>query len=126
MQWLADWLNARYEKASCVVIDGRNGVDVLIDKIKDIWQMKGSIIKPGVKDMIAAVSTLTDAINGHELTWFEGQEMLNNSALTSIKRKIGGGWGFGGENPTPIEASALALWGAKTSRRDPNREMRIG
>lgn len=126
LQWLADWLNARYEKASCVVIDGRNGVDVLIDKIKDIWQMKGSVIKPGVKDMIAAVSTLTDAINGHELTWFEGQEMLNNSALTSIKRKIGGGWGFGGENPTPIEASALALWGAKTSRRDPNREMRIG
>ena len=32
-QWLADWLNERYNKASCVVIDGRNGVDVLIDKI---------------------------------------------------------------------------------------------
>ena len=32
-QWLADWLNARYTKASCVVIDGKNGVDVLVDKI---------------------------------------------------------------------------------------------
>ena len=34
-QWLADWLNARYEKASCVVIDGRNGVDVLTEKISE-------------------------------------------------------------------------------------------
>lgn len=126
LQWLADWLNARYDQAACVVIDGRNGVDVLIDKIKDTWQMKNSIIRPGVKDVIAAVSTITDAINGHELTWFEGQEILDNSALTSTRRKIGGGWGFGGENSSPIEACALALWGAKTSKRNPNKEMRIG
>lgn len=126
LQWLADWLNARYEQAACVVIDGRNGVDVLIDKIKDTWQMKNSIIKPGVKDMIAAVGTLTDAINGQELTWYEGQEVLDNSATTSIKRKLGGGWAFGGENPLPIEASALAFWGCKNCRRNPGKEMRIG
>ena len=32
-QWLANWLNERYDRAGCVVIDGRNGVDVLIEKI---------------------------------------------------------------------------------------------
>lgn len=125
-QWLADWLNERYNKASCVVIDGRNGVDVLVDKIADTWRVKGSVIRPGVKDIIASVGTLTDALNGKEVTWYSGQEALRDSAVTATKRSIGGGWGFGGENPTPIEAAALALWGAKNAKRDPNRKMRIG
>lgn len=125
-QWLADWLNQRYNKASCVVIDGRNGVDVLIDKISDTWRMKGSVIRPGVRDVIASVSTLTDALNEQTVTWFEGQEVLRESAITSTKRPIAGGWGFGGDNSAPIEAAALALWGAKTSKRNPGREMRIG
>ena len=126
MQWLANWLNDRYKKASCVVIDGRNGVDVLIDKISDTWKAKGSVIKPGMKDVVAAVGMLTDAVNEKQLTWYSKQELLNDSAITSTKRPIGGGWGFGGENSTPIEACSLALWGAKVSKRDPNKQMRIG
>jgi hypothetical protein len=126
IQWLADWLNDRYDIASCVVIDGRNGVDVLADKIANTWRFKGSVIRPYTKDMIAAVSTLTDALSEKSVTWYAGQEMLRESAVTSTKRKIGGGWGFGGDNSTPIEACALALWGAKTCKRDPSRKMRIG
>ena len=125
-QWLAKWLNERYNKASCVVIDGRNGVDVLIDKISGTWKTKGSVIKPTAKDIIASVSTLTDALNEKTVTWYKKQETLRESAVTSIKRPIGGGWGFGGDNSTPIEAAALALWGAKNAKRDPNRKMRIG
>lgn len=125
-QWLADWLNARYGKASCVVIDGRNGVDVLIDKIAGVWKYKGSVIRPTAKDVIAAVSTLMDSLSEQTLTWFESQDMLRDSATTSTKRPIGGGWGFGGEDAAPIEACALALWGAKTSKRDPSRKMLIG
>ena len=127
-QWLADWLNERYKKASCVVIDGRNGVDVLIDKIGDTWRYKGSVLRPSAKDAIAAVSCLMDGINEQTLTWYAPQEDLKNSAITSTKRKIGsaGGWGFGGDDSTPIEACALALWGAKNTKRDPARAMRIG
>ena len=125
-QWLADWLNARYDIASCVVIDGKNGVDVLVDKMAGTWKYKNSVIRPNVKDVIAAVSTLTDAISEQNVTWYEAQEALNDSAVTSIKRPIGGGWGFGGENSTPIEACSLALWGAKNSKRDPSRKMRLG
>lgn len=126
IKWLSDWLNARYKRASCVVIDGRNGVDVLIDRISDVWRMRGSIIKPGTKDVIAAVSNLTNALNEEGVTWYYGQEMLRDSAITATKRPFGGGWGFGGDNSTPIEACALALWGATISKRDPNKEMRIG
>ena len=125
-QWLADWLNARYMQASCVVIDGRNGVDVLVDKISGTWKYKNSVIRPSTKEVIASVSILTDALTEKEVTWFEGQDILNDSATTSTKRPIGGGWGFGGDNSTPIEACALALFGAKTSKRNPQRTMRMG
>lgn len=125
IQWLADFLNERYTQASCVVIDGRNGVDVLVDKIVGTWKYKGSVIRPNTKEVIASVSMLTDALNEQTVTWFAGQDTLNDSATTSIKRPIGGGWGFGGDNSTPIEACALALYGAKTCKRNPARVMRI-
>ena len=77
--------------------------------------------------MIASVGMLTDALNEQTVTWYEKQDALRESAVTSTKRAIGsaGGWGFGGDTSAPIEACALALWGAKTAKRDPNRKMRI-
>lgn len=126
IQWLADWLNERQNKASCVVIDGRNGVDVLVDKIAPVWRFKDSVIRPSSRDVVASASTLCNELNEKSVSWYFGQEMLRDSAITATKRQIGGGWGFGGENSAPIEAAALALWGVKTSKRDPTRKMRIG
>ena len=126
LQWLADWLNQRYKVASCVVIDGRNGVDVLVDKISNTWRVKGSVIRPNTNNVIASVSMLMDCLNEQTVTWYAAQEQLRESAITSTKRKIAGGWGFGGENSIPIEACALALWGCKTTKRDPSKQMRIG
>lgn len=126
VRWLADWLNERYMQASCVVIDGRNGVDVLIEKLREVWKYKNSIIKCNTSTVIAAVSTLTNEVSESTLTWYEYQGDLNDSATTSIKRPIGSGWGFGGENSTPIEACSLALWGVRNSRRNPKKKQRIG
>lgn len=126
IRWLADWLNERYNKACCVVIDGRNGVDVLVERISDTWRMKGSVVRPSTKDMIAATGTLMDALGEKSVTWFWQQEALEDSAITSVKRPLGGGWGFGGDNSIPIEAASLALWGAVNSKRNPNKKMRIG
>lgn len=125
-KWLADWLLPRSGSACCVVIDGRNGVESLIDRISDTWKYKDSIIKVTANDMIAAVSVLTDGLSEKSFTWYAPQDDMNESALSVIKRPIGKGWGFGGENSAPIEAAALALWGVKTSKRDPSRKMRIG
>lgn len=125
-QWLADWLNARTKKAACVVIDGRNGADVLVEKISGSWRAKGSVIRPSGRDVVAAASTLCNALNERAVTWYAGQEALRESAITAVKRPIAGGWGFGGDNSALIEAASLALWGAKTSKRDPAREMKIG
>lgn len=126
IRWLAEWLNERYNSASCVVIDGKNGADVLVERISDTWKIKGSVIRPSARDVLAAASTLTDAIAEKTITWYSKQEALRDSAVTSTKRSIAGGWGFGGDNSTPIEAAALALWGAKTTKRNPTKKMRIG
>ena len=103
-----------------------DGVDVLVERIRPIWKAKNSVIRPGTKDVIAAVGGFTNSVNEHSLTWYRPQTVLNESAVTAIKRPIGGGYGFGGDNSLPVEACALALWGAKTCKRDPTRKMRIG
>ena len=130
LQWLADWLNERYRQASCVVIDGRNGADVLIDKLRPTgggaWTYKDSIIKPSTQNVITAASMLVNELNEQTVTWYSKQEELRDSAITATKRPISGGWGFGGITSTPIEACSLALWGCRTSRRDPLRKMLIG
>ena len=82
---------------------------------------------PRVREpLIAAASLLINAVNEQAVTWFRLQSELNDSAVGATKRPISGGYGFGGENSAPIEAAALALWGAKNSKRDPTRKMRIG
>ena len=126
IQWLADWLNERNDKACCVVIDGRNGVDLLIDKIKDTWRYKNSVIRPKVADVIAAASLLTNELSEQTVTWYSKHDALRDSALSSTKRAISGGWGFGGDDSTPIEAAALALWGCRNSKRDPAKKMKVG
>jgi hypothetical protein len=108
------------------VIDGKNGVEPLIDKIAPTWKLKGSVVRPSAQGMIGAVSMLVDALGEKAVTWYEGQEMLRDSAINATKRPISGGWGFGGENSIPIEACALAYWGVRTTKRDPSKKMRIG
>lgn len=125
-RWLSEWLIARYKEASCVVIDGRNGVDVLVDRITDTWRAKNSVIRPKAREVVAAVSLLMDELNSNTVTWYYKQDSLRQSALTVTQRPISGGWGFGGDDPAPIEACSLALWGARTSKRDPAKKMRIG
>lgn len=123
---LASWLNERYHKASCVVIDGKNGADLLIDKIRPVWIFKNSVIKPSAQDVINSASMLLNEINEETLTWYKPQTMLRDSALSSVKRRIGSGFGFGGSDSCPIESTALALYGVRTSKRDPQRKMKIG
>ena len=130
LQWLADWLNERYRQAACVVIDGRNGADVLIEKLKPtgggVWAFKDSIIKPSAQNVVTAANMLLNDLREGSVTWYSEQEELRNSAITATKRTISGGWGFGGPTSAPIEACSLALWGCKTSKRNPSRQMRLG
>jgi hypothetical protein len=53
-------------------------------------------------------------------------QVLKDSVLEVSKRKIGEGFGFAGEYAERIDSCALALWAAKTTKRDPLRKGRVG
>ena len=108
LAWLVDWLNERYDRASCVVIDGRNGVDVLVERIRPTWKAKNAVLRPSARDVIASVGLFTTTVNERGLTWYKPQQALAESAVTSTKRPISGGYGFGGDNSLPLAISADA------------------
>lgn len=126
LQWLADWIAERRTAGCCCVIDGKAGATALVEKL---GRMPANyIVTPSAAQVIAACTTLVDRVNDGTLEWLGSQADLMDSATTSTRRRIGheGGWGFGGENPVPIEAASLALWGVLNSKRNPERKQRIG
>ena len=125
--WLAQWLAERSGVGCVAVIDGRGGAQALVERM-DGRVPRGYLHVASAKDATAAAQTLVDAVNERALTWYRPQDVLDGSARAATRRPIGrdGGWGFGGEDPAPIEACALALWGVSTSKRDPTRKLRIG
>lgn len=126
LTWLADFIAERKDKASVCVIDGKSGVQSLVGRLERM--PKGYVQVAGAQDAVAAATTLVDCVNESKLTWYAPQKDLRDSAVTSVRRSIGNGgsWGFGGENPIPITAASLAVWGVKTARRDPRRKGLVG
>lgn len=124
--WLANWIAERKSQGCCCVIDGKAGAQALVDKLGTM--PVNYIVTPSAAQVVAACSALVDSVNEGKLEWFRPQADLKDSAVTSTRRRIGsaGGWGFGGENPVPIEAASLALWGVLNSKRNPERKQRIG
>jgi len=96
--------------------------DVALVGLVGTWPRQ-ALMDPGTRGVVAACSMLAEAVGSGALLHLsgEGQGPLDLSAKTSVERPVGrdGGWAFGGDSPTCIEAAALALWAAKTTRRDP-------
>jgi hypothetical protein len=126
LNWLATWIADRKNVGCCCVIDGKSGTQALVDKLGNM--PRGYVEVPSAAQAVSACATLVDRVNDGTLEWYRPQADLLDSATTSTRRKIGhaGGWGFGGENPIPIEAASLALWGVLNSKRNPERKQRIG
>lgn len=127
--WLSAWLIARRDRCACVVIDGKSGAAALAQRLRD-----GGMRRPGVvvecnpAGVQAAAAMLVDEVGSKTLTHI-ASPALDESATRSVRRDIGrDGFGFGdGPNATslPIESASLALWGARTSKRDPRRRQAV-
>jgi len=126
LTWLADFIAERKDRACTCVIDGKSGVQALVDRLERM--PKGYLHVASASDATSAAATLLDLVNERKLTWYSEQADLRESAITSVRRNIGSGgsWGFGGVNPTPITAASLAAWGVMTARRDPRRKGLVG
>ena len=125
--WLVDWIVARKGRAAAVAIDGRADAADLGQRLVAAGMPKQAVMVARTSDAITASAMLVNAVNDGTLTHLD-DPALAESALGATRRPIGkdGGYGFGGECPERLDACALALWAARTTRRDPRRKGRIG
>lgn len=126
--WVAAWLDARRDKVATVAIDG-GSTAALTTRLADAGFPKRAVVVAGPRDMARAASMLSNAVAERDLAHY-GQDELTASATLTARRRIGqDGFGFedaGGADATLIEACALALWQARTTKRNPARKLRIG
>lgn len=120
--WLADWLCERSRQACAVAIDGKSGAGALCQMMEG-RAPRNYVIRAGAADVTTAAALMLEGVRDRTLTHIR-TEVLDESATTSTRRPIGsgGGWSWGGEKPTAMDAASLALWAAKTSRRNPRRK----
>jgi hypothetical protein len=121
---LAEWLAARYSKAACVVIDGQNGASALCDNLADMRPPRGFVRRPTSRDVVAASQTFVDLLADRSVSHTPDGE-LDAGAYNATRRSIGGNGGWGFEGSITLEAAALALWGARTTTRDPARKQML-
>lgn len=123
-RWLADWLVARRDKVASVAIDGRRGESV-VQALRDGGFPSRFVRVPSSSDVAKANALLVDRVQAREVRHY-GQPDLDSAACGCVRRQIGAdGFGFADTetaDSTLIEACALALREALTTKRRPGRK----
>jgi len=125
--WVTQMCARNAQAVALAAVDGQGNADALAEALRDADMPRGSWVRCGTRDAIAANAMLVNAVRERALTHLD-DPALTESACGVARRPIGtgGGFGFEGDYCGPTEAAALALWAARTTRRDPSREGRIG
>jgi hypothetical protein len=119
--WLLEWLVARWQMASLIVVDGKSGAGGLVQSLRLSGVPARRVLMPSTEQVIAAHSMLLSAVVEKTLTHLE-DPALDGSIASSGRRKIGnnGGWGFqtvDGGDVTLAESVVLAHFGVVTGKR---------
>lgn len=130
ISWAVEWLAERWKTACTIVIDGKANAQDLYNRLADEGVSKKAMELAQSSTVTAASSMLMNAYDEANMT-HNGQPALDDAVKAAEKRDIGkdGGYGFQSGNETditPLEAASFALWGVRTSKRNPNRKLRIG
>lgn len=128
--WAVEIASQAWRKVSVIAVDGKSNAQTFMGELVDAGVSKKAMCLAATANVIAASSMFVNAVGSSEIT-HNNQPALNEAVEAAQKRKIGadGGYGFKSANDTdvtPLEAAALALWGVKTSKRNPNRKLRVG
>ncbi len=122
---IADMLLRNSAEIACVCIDGKSGTDALKRRLLDRGFPKAALATGTPTIVQAAASMLADEVRDGSTSHIESPA-LDESATGALKRDVGrDGWGFAdGANCTAeaVESASLALWAARTTKRDPSRE----
>ena len=129
VSWLAHWLVDRQDRISVVCIDGRSNTGTLVAKLDELGYPEKGMQVMSSSAVISACSMFSNAVTEHELEHSE-QSLLDESVCCAVKRRIGndGGWGLGNGKVdcAPAESVVFAYYGVMTSKRNPNKKLRIG
>lgn len=121
---IADMLIRNRDEIAAVLIDGKTGAAALVQRLQDGGFPRKAIIHCSAAVVQSAATMLRDEVNSGTLGHI-ASPALDDSAMKSVRRAIGSdGWGFGDGADSisaPIESASLALYAARTTKRDPQR-----
>ena len=130
---LVAWIAERHERYAAIVVDGKSNAGAFVEALVEAGVRKRMIVVPTWPEVATANSMLLDGLMRRTVTHLaaEGQAMLDESVERSTRKVRGteGAWNFyaptdpGAE--VPIQAAALAHWGAKTTKRKPGRKQAV-
>lgn len=126
--WLVEWLSnkRRISEAAAIGVDGKTDADDLCKQLISAGVPKSAIMQLSTNNMISASGMTLNAIRDGQVTHINDDE-LKASALNAQRRQIGkDGFGFGGDFAERIESCAVAIWAARTTKRNPKRKGRAG
>ena len=125
---VADWLAKRWPSTAQITIAGSAHAGVLMRLLLDRKVPARRIVVASTAQYLQACAMTVEAVRAATMTHLaaDGQEQLDDSVSVVALDKRGG---FVASTPdgdeTPLEAVAVALWGARTSKRvprDPNKK----
>lgn len=123
---IAEYIYERRKRSCLTVIDGMACADDMDARLKALKMPEKGYRIATTADYTAACSMLLNAVREHGVTHADQLEM--NDAVADVrKRPIGhrGAFGFDGGGALTVDAAALALWGLRTSNRDPKKKVRV-
>ena len=128
LDWLEEFFSrpGLFKEAACVAIDGKADVKDLKTRLVKRRIPEAAIHVITTADAISSAGMMVNAVREGKVSHLADPE-LSASVLGATKRKIGKeGFGFGGEYPERIDSCALALFAARTTKRDPKKKGRVG
>lgn len=119
---LADWLAERWRETAAIVLSGSAGAGLLKRLLADRGVPERMILVATTAQYLQACTMFLDSVREDTMTHLasEGQAVLDASvSVTDVDKR--GGWVATSPtgDETPTEAVSLALWGARTSKRNP-------
>lgn len=131
---LAVQLASVWRKSAVTVVDGKSGAGAFVEMLhrEGVPRRKSIVHRPTADEYTAAHKMFMDELTGGRLSHFAGEDQkpLDDAVAAAVKREIGnlGGWGwdsmFDDVDVTPLDAATLALFGALTTKRNPERKGR--
>lgn len=128
--WAAKWLAERWPRTAAVTIDAQSPAMVLLPELQS---RRVKVTVSNTPQMSIACGRVLDMIRTGDLLHRPDAEQpqLAKAVASAITRPIGKAGGFGWQRPasdvdiSPLVAITMALQGAVTTKRNPNRKQHV-